>query len=55
MSMKNTLYYEKCQTTDLVFFHDLHSKQALYKKFHIHVLYIFLALTILQERANKCT
>jgi hypothetical protein len=52
---ENTMYYEMYQTIDLVFFHVLHSKQALYKKFHIHILYIFLALSISQEIANKCT
>jgi hypothetical protein len=45
-SIKQQIYY---------FFHDLHSLQSLYKKFHIHVLYTFLVLAILQEIANKCT
>ena len=33
------------------FSHDLHSIQSLYKMFHLHVLFIFLALAILQESA----
>jgi hypothetical protein len=52
---ENTLYYEKYQTIDLVFFHDRHGIQLMYKKSHPHVLFIFLALAILQEIVIKCT
>jgi hypothetical protein len=53
--MKILCTIKKYQTKDLVFSHDLHSLQTLYKKFHIHVLFIYLALAILQEIASKST
>jgi hypothetical protein len=39
----------------LYFFHHLHSIGTLQKKFHIYVLFIFLALQILQEISSYNT